>query len=54
MRRALATGNSGGFYTEFAIAIEVRRSGTRVPDGLLAYPTVVDGARGSASGAAKG
>ena len=35
-----------GLYTEFAIAIEARRSGTRVPDGLLAYPTVVDGARG--------
>ena len=29
------------FYTEFAIAIDARRSGTRVPDGLLAYPTVV-------------
>jgi predicted dehydrogenase len=35
-----------GLYTEFAIAIEARRSGTRLPDGLLAYPTVVDGARG--------
>jgi len=35
-----------GLYTEFAIAIDARRSGTQLRDGLLAYPTVVDGARG--------
>ena len=33
-------------YTEFAIAIEARRSGTVLPDGLLRHPDVVDGARG--------
>jgi predicted dehydrogenase len=35
-----------GIYAEFAIAIEARRSGRRVPAGLVDYPTVVDGARG--------
>ena len=33
-------------YTEFAVAIEARRSGRPVPADLLAYPTVIDGARG--------
>ena len=33
-------------YTEFAIAVEARRSGTALPDGLLRHPDVVDGARG--------
>jgi predicted dehydrogenase len=33
-------------YTEFAVAIDARRSGTTLPEGLLAYPTVVDGAKG--------
>lgn len=33
-------------YTEFAIAVDARRSGTVLPDGLLRYPGVVDGARG--------
>ncbi|HTW27763.1 MAG TPA: Gfo/Idh/MocA family oxidoreductase [Acetobacteraceae bacterium] len=33
-------------YTELAIAIEARRSGATLPEGLLAYPTVVDGAKG--------
>lgn len=33
-------------YSEFAIAIEARRDGVPVPNGLLDYPTVVDGARG--------
>lgn len=33
-------------YTEFAIAIEARRAGTTLPDGLLEYPTVLDGAKG--------
>jgi predicted dehydrogenase len=33
-------------YTEFAIAIEARRAGTQLPPDLLAYPTVLDGARG--------
>ena len=35
-----------GLYAEFAIAIEARREGRDVPAGLLAYPTVEDGARG--------
>jgi predicted dehydrogenase len=35
-----------GLYTEFAIAIEARREGVELPAGLLAFPTVVDGARG--------
>jgi len=33
-------------YTEFAIAIEARREGRALPQGLLRYPDVVDGARG--------
>lgn len=33
-------------YTEFAIAIEARRDGRDLPEGLLAYPTVHDGANG--------
>lgn len=33
-------------YTEFAIAVDARRSGTVLPDGLLRCPDVVDGARG--------
>jgi predicted dehydrogenase len=33
-------------YTELAIAVEARRSGKTLPDGLINYPTVMDGARG--------
>ncbi len=33
-------------YTEFAIAVEARRNGETVPDGLLEYPTIRDGALG--------
>jgi predicted dehydrogenase len=33
-------------YTEFAVAIEARRTGRALPPDLLGYPTVVDGARG--------
>jgi predicted dehydrogenase len=33
-------------YTEFAIAIDARRSGTTLSPGLLAFPTVIDGAKG--------
>ena len=33
-------------YTELAVAIDARRSGKPLPEGLLAYPTVVDGAKG--------
>ncbi len=33
-------------YTEFAVAIDARRSGRTLPEGLLAYPDVVDGAKG--------
>lgn len=33
-------------YTEMAIAIEARRGGRSLPDDLLAYPTVEDGAKG--------
>jgi predicted dehydrogenase len=33
-------------YTEFAVAIESRRMGIPIPPDLLAYPTVLDGARG--------
>lgn len=36
----------GNLYEEFAIAIEARRLGRTLPEGLLAYPTVVDGALG--------
>jgi predicted dehydrogenase len=35
-----------GLYTEYAIAIGARRDSVEVPEGLLDYPTVVDGARG--------
>lgn len=33
-------------YTEMAVAIDARRAGIPLPDDLLAYPTVVDGAKG--------
>ena len=33
-------------YIEFAIAIEARRAGIVLPDGLLRYPDIADGARG--------
>lgn len=33
-------------YTEFAVAVEARRAGRAVPDGLLEFPTVIDGALG--------
>lgn len=33
-------------YLEFAIAIEARRNGTALPEGLLAYPDVIDGLKG--------
>ncbi|TPJ79142.1 Gfo/Idh/MocA family oxidoreductase [Mesorhizobium sp. B2-6-2] len=33
-------------YTELAVAVDARRTGRTVPEGLLAYPTVVDGAKG--------
>lgn len=33
-------------YTEMAVAIDARRNGVALPDGLLAYPTVLDGAKG--------
>jgi predicted dehydrogenase len=33
-------------YTELAVAIAARRSGERLPDGLVEFPTVLDGARG--------
>lgn len=33
-------------YIELAVAIDARRSGRTLPEGLLAYPTVVDGAKG--------
>ncbi|MEP7453550.1 Gfo/Idh/MocA family oxidoreductase [Phyllobacterium sp. SB3] len=36
----------GNLYEEFAIAIETRRLGRTLPEGLLEYPTVVDGALG--------
>ena len=35
-------------YTEFALAIAARADGISVPDGVLDYPGVVDGARGVA------
>jgi predicted dehydrogenase len=35
-----------GLYTEFAVAVEARRDGIALPEGLLDFPTVVDGARG--------
>jgi predicted dehydrogenase len=33
-------------YTEFAVAIEARREGRKLPEGLLEFPTALDGARG--------
>jgi predicted dehydrogenase len=33
-------------YIEMAVAIEARRGGQDLPDGLLAYPTAEDGAKG--------
>lgn len=33
-------------YTEFAVAVEARRDGRTIDEGLLDYPTVEDGARG--------
>ncbi|NNU62761.1 Gfo/Idh/MocA family protein [Ochrobactrum soli] len=33
-------------YTEFAVAIDARRSGRTLPEELLAYPDVIDGAKG--------
>lgn len=36
----------GNLYTEIAIAVEARRDGRSLPDGLLALPDVREGARG--------
>lgn len=36
----------GNLYEEFAIAVEARRLGRTLPEGLLDYPTVTDGALG--------
>ena len=36
----------GNLYTEMAVAIDARRHGTALPPDLLAYPTVIDGAKG--------
>ncbi|SLN65948.1 Gfo/Idh/MocA family protein [Roseisalinus antarcticus] len=36
----------GNLYTEIAIAVEARRSGQTLPEGLLALPGLPDGARG--------
>ena len=33
-------------YTEFAVAIAARRAGETLPDGLVEFPTALDGARG--------
>ena len=38
----------GNLYTEIAIAVEARREGRELPEGLLAMPDVRDGARGVA------
>ncbi|MFC3060741.1 Gfo/Idh/MocA family protein [Paenirhodobacter populi] len=38
----------GNLYEEFAIAIEARRDGRTLPDGLLAYPGIEEGAAGVA------
>ena len=38
----------GNLYTEIAIAVEARREGRELPEGLLAMPDVTDGARGVA------
>lgn len=36
----------GNLYEEFAIAVEARRLGRTLPEGMLDYPTVTDGALG--------
>jgi hypothetical protein len=36
----------GNIYTEMAVAIDARRNRTVLPPVLLAYPTVIDGAKG--------
>lgn len=33
-------------YTEFAIAIDARKSGTTLPDNLVNYPDIIDGVNG--------
>ena len=33
-------------YTEFAIAIDARKNGTKLPDNLLNYPDIIDGVNG--------
>ena len=33
-------------YTQFAVAIEARRDGRKLPTGLIDFPTALDGARG--------
>jgi predicted dehydrogenase len=33
-------------YLEFAVAIQARRGGVNLPEGLLAYPTIADGVDG--------
>ena len=33
-------------YTEFAVAVDARRSGRSLPEGLLEFPDVVEGALG--------
>ena len=38
----------GNLYTEFALAVGARRDGTALPAGMLAMPTVEDGADGVA------
>ena len=35
-------------YVELAVAVAARRDGTLLPDGLLRYPTIRDGAAGVA------
>ena len=36
----------GNLYIELAGAVEARRCGKSLPEGLLAFPTVIDGAKG--------
>lgn len=36
----------GNLYTEIAVAVEARRDGVTLPEGLLELPGVLDGARG--------
>lgn len=38
----------GNLYTEIAVAVEARRDGRKLPDGLLALPDVREGLRGVA------